>query len=71
MIGQTVFGRSLLHDARDRRIVDVADIGKKMVLDLEIQSAAEEVERPATNAEIGGRSQLMFRPGMTDSPILR
>ena len=53
MVRQTVFFTGLLNDGRDAREVSVGDARKQMVLNMEIQSATEEIPKLGIVAPIG------------------
>ena len=46
----------LLHDGRDRRVVNVADSGEQVVLDLVVEAAVQSAEPGVTN--VRGRDDL-------------
>ena len=62
VIGDAVFGRHLLDDPTDRRVVDAAHLGEKVVLDLEIQSTDVPAEQPVGAREVGGGLHFVHEP---------
>src|SRR5258705_11139116 len=57
----------LFHQSRNRRVVDVADPRKQVVLDLEVQTAEEPRRDPARPSEVDGGLHLMDGPGPLDT----
>src|SRR5438445_2333298 len=67
-VGHAEVSTRLLHDLRDRRVVDVADLRKQVVLDLEVQAAEEPRDGPAGPGEVRRRLRLVDGPGPLDTP---
>ena len=49
-------------DGRDRRVVDVADLGKQVVLDLEVEPSQVPREEAVLACEVYGGLDLMRHP---------
>src|SRR3989454_11651748 len=58
----------LFHEFRDRRVIDMAQPGEEVVLDLEIQAADEPRDNSAPPGEVHGGFRLMDRPRVLDAP---
>ena len=60
----------LFHEFRDRGIIDVAEPGEEVVLDLEIQAADEPCDNSAPPGEVHGGLRLMDGPRVLDAPSI-
>src|SRR5688572_10137437 len=62
-IADPELGAGSLHDIRDARIVNVADAGKQVVLDLEVEATDVPAQQAVVSPEIDRGFHLVHSPG--------
>ena len=65
-VGEVEFEGGLFEDAGDGWVVDVADVGEKVVFDLKVETADKVGAELAFCGEVGGGFELVDGPGVFD-----
>ena len=62
--------RKIAHDLRHFRIIDMINIGKKVMRNMEVKTTQEKARKPVIMIDIIGSGKLVLKPGVGQMPFI-